>query len=146
MDATNILLDGIKLSLRSAVIIETKEGGYIFEKENHTGIYYIVGGGIKINESSYEAAKREVYEELGLNVEKIKLKAIVERIFSNNDNIQYHNIEFFYEYKLSEEITLDKGFYVLDMEMIKNENIKPRIIYEIINSKQENLIHRIMYE
>jgi 8-oxo-dGTP pyrophosphatase MutT (NUDIX family) len=137
-------INGINLCYRSAIIIET-EKGYIFEKDSFTGIYFVVGGGIKINESSEEAAKREIFEELGLNIENIKIKAIVERFFSNNNN-KYHEIGFYYKYKLNKEIKLPKGFYILPINEIREKNIKPKIIYEIINSKNDNIVHVIMNE
>jgi 8-oxo-dGTP pyrophosphatase MutT (NUDIX family) len=70
-------LNDVRLNIRSAVIIET-ENGYISDQDRLDGFYYAVGGRIKINETSEEAAKREIYEEIEIMVKDIKLKAIME--------------------------------------------------------------------
>ena len=138
----NTELNGIKMYLRSAVILETKKG-FIFEKDKKRGIYFIVGGGIHINESSEEAVKREIFEELGIRIEEIKLKAIVERFFGNESE-QFHGIEFFYYCEMNEKIILPEGFHFLNIEDIKKENIKPEIICEIISSKDKEMIHLVI--
>ena len=99
MDISNITIDDTKIYLRSAVIIETNNG-YIFEKDKVRGLFYIVGGGIQVNESSEEAAKREVLKELNINIDKIELKAIVERFFPMNQ-INFMELNFFIIAKLN---------------------------------------------
>jgi 8-oxo-dGTP pyrophosphatase MutT (NUDIX family) len=138
----NIKVENILVNLRSAVIIET-ENGYIFEKDKIRGIYFIVGGGIEINESSEEAAKREIFEELGIRIENIKLKAIIERFFENESE-KFHEIGFYYFCKINEKIILPEGFYFLNTEEIKKVTIKPEVIHEIIGSKNNGIIHLII--
>jgi 8-oxo-dGTP pyrophosphatase MutT (NUDIX family) len=140
----SIFLDNIKLNIRSAVIIET-EKGYNFDKDRLGGFYYVVGGRIKTNETSENAAKREIYEEIGVNIENIKLKAIVESFFVY-DNKNFHEICFYYKYKINGEINLPENYYVFNEEEIKRENIQPKIIYDIINSKNEEILHLIINE
>jgi 8-oxo-dGTP pyrophosphatase MutT (NUDIX family) len=135
-------INNIKLYLRSAVIMETDEG-YIFEKDYLTGIYFIIGGGIQINESSEEAAKREIFEEIGIKIDKINLKAIIERFFEEG-NIKYHGIEFFYETKIFDKIILPKNFYTIKMDEMERMNIKPKIIYDIIKSEKKEIRHIIL--
>jgi 8-oxo-dGTP pyrophosphatase MutT (NUDIX family) len=93
MDDLTIFVNDIKLNIRVAVIIETDEG-YIFEKDPKWYYYFIVGGRIKTNETSVEAAKREIYEELGIELENFTIKAIVENFFEEN-NIKYQEICFY---------------------------------------------------
>ena len=138
MDISNITIDDTKIYLRSAVIIETNNG-YIFEKDKVRGLFYIVGGGIQVNESSEEAAKREALEELNINIDKIELKAIVERFFSNESN-RFHGIEFFYYCKI-ESIELPEGFCYFKQNEIIPEKTKPEIINDIIENKQNGIIH-----
>ncbi|MGX7775904.1 NUDIX hydrolase [Streptococcus pluranimalium] len=57
--------------------------------------YYLLGGAIFVNELSEEAIKREVYEEVGVDIEVEQLAFIVENQFSLEDN-DYHQIEFLY--------------------------------------------------
>jgi 8-oxo-dGTP pyrophosphatase MutT (NUDIX family) len=140
----SIFLDNIKLNIRSAVIIET-EKGYIFEKDRSGGFYFVVGGRIKINETSEHAAKREIYEEIGINIENIKIKAIVESFFVD-DNKKVHEICFYYKYKINGKINLPENYYVFNEEEIKRENVQPKIIYDIINSKKEAILHLTINE
>jgi ADP-ribose pyrophosphatase YjhB (NUDIX family) len=137
-----ILINNVNLGLRSAVIIET-EKGYIFEKEPIKEMYFIVGGGIEINESSEDAAKREIYEELGIKIDNISLKAIIERFFTQDDK-KYHEIGFYYTCKLEGEINLPNNFFILDFEEMKSKDVKPKIISDIIKDKKKDIIHLII--
>ena len=60
MDLTLPIEDKI-LNIRVAVILKTKIG-YVLEKSKN-GYFFVLGGRIKINESSEQAARREVFEE-----------------------------------------------------------------------------------
>ncbi|GHU77605.1 hypothetical protein FACS189461_5890 [Spirochaetia bacterium] len=137
----SVFLNDTKLNLRSAVIIKT-EKGYIFEKDPLDDFYFVVGGRIKINETSEEAAKREIYEELGLTIENIKLKAIVESFFVM-DNKKCHEICFYYIYGINEEINLSEKYSIFNIDEIKIKNIQPKIIYDIIKSKGNEIMHLI---
>jgi ADP-ribose pyrophosphatase YjhB (NUDIX family) len=139
----SIFINEIKLNIRSAVIIET-QNGYIFEQDKH-GFYYVVGGRIKINETSEDAAKREIYEEIGIKIKNIKLKAIVESFFEY-DNRKYHEICFYYRYKTNRKIKLSKNYFVFNREEIRAHNIQPKIIYDIIDSKNKGITHFVLNE
>jgi 8-oxo-dGTP pyrophosphatase MutT (NUDIX family) len=138
----SVLLTDIKLNIRSAVIIET-EYGYIFDQDKLEGYYYVVGGRIKINESSEDAAKREIYEEIGIKIGEIKLKAIVESFFEC-DNKKYHEICFYYNYKINRRIHLSENYFIFDKEEIKTKDIQPKIIYDIIDSEDDGIIHWVL--
>jgi ADP-ribose pyrophosphatase YjhB (NUDIX family) len=145
MEDINIFLDDIKLSLRSAVIIKT-DNGYIFEKDKLTGIYFIVGGTIRINELSEETAKREIFEEIGVKIENIKLKAIVERIFINDNKKKHHEIGFYYICNYKGKIKMPEGFFELKLNEIKNKNVKPKVIHDIIAEKNDSIMYFSMNE
>ncbi|GHV14921.1 NUDIX hydrolase [Spirochaetia bacterium] len=140
----SVLLNDTKLNLRSAVMIKT-EKGYIFEKDPIEDFYFIVGGRIKINETSEEAAKREIFEELGLTIENIKLKAIVESLFVY-DNRKYHEICFYYIYGINGEINLPEEYSIFNIDEIKAKNIQPKIIYDIIKSEDNGIMHLTINE
>jgi 8-oxo-dGTP pyrophosphatase MutT (NUDIX family) len=140
----SIFLKDVKLNIRTAVLIET-EKRYIFDKDKLDGFYYVVGGRIKINETSQNAAKMEIKEELGINIGKIKLKAIVESFFVC-DNKKYHEICFYYKHKINGNINLPENYFVFSREEIRKENIQPKIIYEIINSENDEIMHSIINE
>jgi 8-oxo-dGTP pyrophosphatase MutT (NUDIX family) len=138
----SIILEDITLNIRAAVIIDT-EKGYVFEKDKLDGIYFLVGGRIKTNETSENAAKREIKEELGINIGNIKLKAIMESFFVY-DNRKFHEICFYYKYKIRGNINLPENYYVFNKEEIKKKNIQPKIINEIINSENDEIMHLII--
>jgi 8-oxo-dGTP pyrophosphatase MutT (NUDIX family) len=140
----SVFLNDIKLNIRSAVLIET-ENGYVFDKDTTEGFYYVVGGRVKINESSEDAAKREIYEELGLTIENIDLKAVVESFFIY-DNEKYHEICFYYNYKIIGAINFPENYSVFNINEIKAKDIQPKIIYDIITSKSNSIIHLIINE
>ncbi|MGT2774489.1 NUDIX hydrolase [Streptococcus hyovaginalis] len=57
--------------------------------------YYLLGGAILVNELTEDAIKREIYEEVGVEIEVGQLAFIVENHFSL-ENTHYHQIEFHY--------------------------------------------------
>ena len=140
----SIFLDDIKLNIRSAIIIET-ERGYIFDKDKLDGFYYVVGGRIKTNETSEEAAKREIFEELGIKIEKINLRCIMESFFIC-DNKKFHEICFYFEHKINGNIDLPEDYFVFNRDEIQKKDIRPKIIYEIINSNDKNIKHIVLKE
>jgi 8-oxo-dGTP pyrophosphatase MutT (NUDIX family) len=144
MDDLTIFVNDIKLNIRVAVIIET-DAGYIFEKDPKWYYYFIVGGRIKINETSSEAAQREIYEELGIELKNFILKAIAENFFEEN-NIKYQEICFYYRCKINGTMQLPEKYYALTVDEIRKNNIRPIFIYNIISSKDNDIMHIILRE
>jgi 8-oxo-dGTP pyrophosphatase MutT (NUDIX family) len=138
----SISLNGIRFNLRTAVLIKTKDG-YVFEKDDRDRFYWVVGGRIMTNETSEKAAKREIKEELGIDIGKINLRAIVESFFVL-DNESFHEICFYYEYKLAEKINLPKNYYTFSKEEMKTKNIQPIIIHDIIKSRNHDIMHIVV--
>jgi 8-oxo-dGTP pyrophosphatase MutT (NUDIX family) len=144
MDDLTIFVNDIKLNIRAAVIIETDDG-YIFEKDPKRNYYFMVGGRIKINETSLEAARREIYEELGIDLENITLKAVAESFFEE-DNIKYQEICFYYGCKINGVIQLPEAYYALNIDEIRKNDIRPVFIDDIISSKDNRIMHIILRE
>lgn len=59
------------------------------------GKYYTLGGAIQVGETTEDAVKRELKEEVGIDVEIHQLAFIVENQFELDEK-QYHQIEFQY--------------------------------------------------
>ncbi|MFN5396914.1 MAG: NUDIX hydrolase [Pseudanabaena sp.] len=64
-----------------------------------------LGGGIEFGESSQEAMLREIREELGLEIENLKLLKVIENIFIYEGK-QGHEVVFVYDAEF-----VDKSFY-----------------------------------
>ena len=65
---------------------------------SHPGLYYTVGGAVRINETTQEAALRETYEEIGVMLEIDRLAFVNERFVTVNDT-KFHEIVFYYMMK-----------------------------------------------
>ncbi len=123
----SVNLEGVKLNIRVSVLLETKKG-FVFEDAGG-GFCFPVGGRIKINETSIEAAKREMKEELGIELDNLKYVATLENFFS--EKMPFHEINIIY-YAKKDKVDLSDGFLIFDAETIKDEIIKPECIKEMI--------------
>jgi len=95
-------IDGIRLNIRVGVVMRFAND-VVIEVSTVGANSVIPGGRIKINESSLNALKREVKEEMGLELDINKAKQI--KTFENFfeiDKKPFHEIYFLYEYDLSE--------------------------------------------
>ncbi len=126
MDIT-VPINGVMLNVRVSILLETAKG-YVFEGADN-GFYFPLGGRIKINETSFDAAKRELYEELNIKTCDIKYIATLENFFTQD--IPFHEINIIYYAKL-EHIQCPKGFYYFNSSTIKDACIKPAVIKKMI--------------
>ncbi len=137
----SILIDSVKLNIKVSVLLETANG-YIFEKDKN-GFYFPIGGRIKLNEDSVKAAKREVKEEIDLDLNNPIYKGIIENFFIY-DNIQYRELIIVYHASLKQKIDLPEGFHFFKNTELNKIDIKPSEIIEIINSKKKHIFHFIV--
>lgn len=134
--------DQNKLNIRVAVILKSEEG-YIF-CEHKEGYYYPVGGRVKINESSLEAAYREVQEELGYEMRAVKLCSVLENFFVHGQtSIRVHEFCFIYECEDILEINLPQYFVSLNKDEVAKKDVRPRLTKELIAHPAEHLVHQI---
>lgn len=109
--------------------------------------YYLPGGRVSMNEESTMAIKREIKEELDVEVEPTQLLWIVENFFvEQQSQEQFHEIGMYYLLQLTEEDILKRGqefimneggykklsFLWLPLEKIKHLNIYPLFLKERI--------------
>ncbi|MEK3954770.1 MULTISPECIES: NUDIX hydrolase [Psychrobacillus] len=79
--------------------------------------YYVPGGRIKMNEKSEDAVKREIKEELGVEVTVKRMLWVNENFFKEETlNEQFHEICFFYLLELEDEKLLNNNEFVVDEE------------------------------
>ena len=109
--------------------------------------YYLPGGRVSMNEESTMAIKREIKEELDVEVEATQLLWIVENFFvEQQSQEQFHEIGMYYLLQLTEEDILKRGqefimneggykklsFLWLPLEKIKHLNIYPLFLKDRI--------------
>lgn len=103
MDLTFQTLEG-KFNYRVGAIIINK--GNILVVKNHKSTYfYSVGGRVHFNETCEEAVKREVKEELGIDMEIDRAVFFHEQFFNEKDSKEhFHEISIYYLMKVTPKI------------------------------------------
>ena len=91
-------VDGGVFNYRACVFITNRKEDLVLLQD--IGDYLVLPGGrVEILESAEDASKRELKEELGLEVESLTFKIINKNFFKAN-NKSYHEIGFYYKYVL----------------------------------------------
>jgi len=134
----SVIIEKSVLNIRVAVILKNSSG-YLFEKSKK-GYIYLVGGRIKLGESSQEAALREVMEELNTKVDKIKLRSVIENFFST-ENGDVHELCFVYEAENEFAGDLPKGFISVSKDDLESHDIRPSAISDILKDENKSFKH-----
>jgi len=119
--------------------------------------WYIPGGRVQMLESSETAVKRELREELGVNVDVKKLLWTAENFFTY-DTHQFHEISFYYEVNLLELPAKGEDTFVLEedgrryvfqwvlLERISEYNLKPDFLKDKVNDLPIHIEHIVRSE
>ena len=152
MDIT-IDVEDYKLNVRAACII--KHNNRILVHRNINKDHYcLIGGRVEIGESSEDAIKREVKEELGKEIEIDGYISTVENFFEMKGS-KYHEYMFIYQAEFKEEKdkliedTLQNmegkdflRYEWLDLNKIDNYTVLPKVIKEILK-EDKYPVHKI---
>lgn len=131
MDLSTII-NNVRLNIRVAILIETPNG-YIFEKDP-TGFYFLVGGRIKTNETSIDAARREVKEELNYDISDLEYVATIEN-FLTYKQVEFQEICIVHSHKTN-KTEWPSEYYIIPEAKFSDYNIKPNIISALVNNKE----------
>lgn len=146
MSDVAVFVDGIKFNFRVSALIENK-GRYLLEKSIKTDFLNMPGGRVHAGESTLDAIKRELKEELKLENVEPKLIKISEQFFVF-DNTKYHELNFVYYVKLKNNNPLAQSDNIQNydnqtqtMVWIKRKDLNkykilPEFIYNIKKSKK----------
>lgn len=146
MSDVAVFVDGIKFNFRVSALIENK-GRYLLEKSIKTDFLNMPGGRVHAGESTLDAIKRELKEELKLENVEPKLIKISEQFFVF-DNTKYHELNFVYYVKLKKNNPLAQSDNIQNydnqtqtMVWIKRKDLNkykilPEFIYNIKKSKK----------
>ena len=100
MDLT-VDIEDFRLNVRAAGLLIHNNKVLVHHNLKH-GHYALVGGRVKIGESSFDTMKREIKEELGKNIEIIEYISTIENFFNAKDT-KYHEIMFLYRIEFINE-------------------------------------------
>ncbi len=103
MDLTFNTTEG-RFNYRVGAII-IKDGKVLVVRNANSTYYYSVGGRVHYNETCEEAVKREVKEELGIDMEIDRMVFFHEQFFDERDSKEhFHEISVYYVMKVQENI------------------------------------------
>lgn len=149
MDNITLKIDGYKFDFRASCIIkDIKHEKIILDSmrsiKSHEA-YLTPGGRVSMMENSYEAVKREIFEELGINID-CKLVSIEEIIV---DEEKLHVIDFVYYAEIEEIEKFDnyKTFKVFNISELDNIDLKPYSLQKFVTQDNyTNIVQHISYE
>lgn len=144
-DITIDLENDFRLNIRTSGVIFHGTKVLLHKNPNHDH-YALFGGRIKIGESSIEALKREVKEEMGKEIELIKSVGVIENFFDANEK-KYHEILFINQVEFEDQEdkkidynlkTVEPGktliFEWVELDDLKNIDLRPKIAKELLIS------------
>lgn len=147
MKDVSVMFDDIKFNYRVGLIIE-KNNQIIIESSRVVEFSLIPGGRVKTLESTSQAMKREIKEEMGVDIEESEIvgKGLIQSFFKL-DNKRYHELFFIYKLTLSNDDTrFDNVSDNLDSETnyyqwinkntLEENNVLPNALKDIIDSNE----------
>ncbi len=142
-----------KFNFRVALLIRYKNKVLL---ENNNLFWNMIGGRVHFGESSLIAIKREINEELGIQIDDLKLINISENFFSWMGKKQ-QELLFIYEAYLDNSFDCTKkdeikckdcnvNFKWFDINEIESLDCRPDIIKQLVKSNSDCISHKIKYE
>ena len=148
----SIIQEDVKLNFRTAILVYHGDN-VLLHKAKDEDFYNIPGGRVKFGEDSLSAIKREMQEELKIEISQAKFVGFFENFFVYA-GIKYQELLTVYSCKINEcEITKKQNFEAFDNNNIvyhwfnkhdvKSLKCLPEIIYDIVDKDDENIVHNI---
>ena len=135
-------IENKRLNIRVAAFITCDEK-VLLSKNPKDDYLSLPGGRVQLGESTEEAIKREIKEELGIHIKNAKLTVISENFYIHKD-LNIHEFLFIYKYnidnnlgkKLENSRILDKPKSILNwykFEELKKLEYRPQCLIDIPN-------------
>ena len=158
MEDIKIESDDFRFKFRVCGIIK-QNNKFLIQKIEGNDFYCLPGGHAEIGEDSLMAVKRELKEETGIDCKNEKLFAVIENLYSHKQK-KFHELGFYYivepetplqanDFVVNE---IDKGvpkrleYIWVDLEQLKKEDFRPKILKECFKNLDGKLKHYIMHE
>ena len=105
MKDLSVMIDNVKFNYRAGLFIE-KWNKVLVECNPAIDFVTLPGGRVQTLESSMDALKREIKEEMNIELdsERIKMRAIIENFFEMDEK-KYHELYFLYKLKITSKDT-----------------------------------------
>jgi len=125
--------------IRGLAVALIRQGNKILVSPGHddikgTNFYRLLGGGIDFGETSLEALKREIQEELHAELKNIKLLEVVENIFTYNGKLG-HEFAFIYEAEFEDDSLYQK----LEFDVVEGDEKFKAIWLEINENNSQQI-------
>lgn len=138
-------LAGYQFNFRSAALVRD-ERQLLLCRTHNDDWWYLPGGRIRAGESSAEAVRRELAEELDADIEIGSTLAIVENFFKIN-LLPYHEICFYFDAALSgprsavvlEDEVEHRDWFSLDQ--LPSIDVRPPIVFELASRGNQFPLH-----
>ena len=139
-----VAIDEVRLNIRCGLIM--RHGDDVVLEISKVGRNSVIPGGrIQTMESSKEAIKREIFEEMGITLDENRIRqlAVLENFFTYEER-SFHEIYFLYEYILSPEVAetinaigtnmdnKETYFKFVEAEKVEEYNLLPKALYEYV--------------
>ena len=143
----SVVLNNQKLNIRACAIIIHDNKLLVHNNVNESHVA-LVGGRVKIGESSEQTIRREIMEEMGKEIEILEYVSTIENFFEADD-MPYHEIMFVYrvdfkneeDKKIIETIHNVEGedelrYDWIDLDKIDEYPLKPDILKELLRNNK----------
>ena len=139
-----VAIDEVRLNIRCGLIM--RHGDDVVLEISKVGRNSVIPGGrIQTMESSKEAIKREIFEEMGITLDENRIRqlAVLENFFTYEER-SFHEIYFLYEYILSPEVAeainaigtnmdnKETYFKFVEAKKVEEYNLLPKALYEYV--------------
>lgn len=145
-----VLCDDGYINIRAGAIISDGEKWLMMGNPN-VDYLYSIGGRLKFGESAIDAVRREVLEELGLELEVDRLGIIHENYYYKNFEKKrelVYEISFYYYMKkapldivLKNSCENEKEEFLIWVDCDDQRTMYPNFIKECILNKNDNIVH-----
>lgn len=138
---------------RARIVCIVVNNQLLVAKHDDYDCFYTIGGKVKANETSADAAIREAYEETGYHFTVDRLVYVQERFYSADDT-QHHEVTFFYLMEANDTqiengsctAHLKERLYWLPIDELQKINLVPKFLRTALTTIPDDPVHIISQE